>query len=91
MDDVPQHKEDVEEGQPLGPDGDDKIKAHFGVGVEGGEGQEEGEVHVVHGGGGQHGAGEQIGEQAEQNAEHDTAGIEEGELGGAPLPLHEGP
>ena len=91
-DDLPGHEEDVQQGQPLGLDGDDEVKPHGDVRVEGGEGQEEGEVHIVHGGHGEPSqAAEEVGHEAEHNIQQDAAEVKEGKFGRSPFPLHEGP
>ena len=93
--DAPAEQGGVDPRQPLDLDGDDEEKKHLHVWIQGGEGKEQGEVHVGHAGGGekreQMGGIERGGDRIEQETDHhveqDTQAIEHIELSGTPLPL----
>ena len=93
--DAPAEQGGVDPRQPLDLDGDDEEKKHLHVWIQGGEGKEQGEVHVGHAGGGekreQMGGIERGGDRVEQETDHhveqDTQAIEHIELSGTPLPL----
>ena len=79
----------VRPGQPLDLDGDDD-EQHLHIPVQGGKGEEHGQVHIVHGNGGHRVGQHQIEDKARDDIEHQSQQIEYREFCGAPLPLQNG-
>ena len=89
-DDVKGKEGGIKPGQPLDLDGDHKEKQHLHVPVQGGKGEEQGQVHIVHGDGSHRVGQNQINDKARDDVEHQSQQVEHGKLGGAPLPLQNG-
>ncbi len=69
----------IQPGQPLDLDGDDKENQKLCVGVQGGKGEEHGQVHIAHGG--------IAGQKAQKHIQNHAYKIEQGKLGAAPFPF----
>ena len=82
LEDGPGKECSIQPGQPLDFHRDEEKDQELCVGVQGGKGKEHGQVHIGHGG--------VAGQKAQQHIQYHTHDIEQGELGGAPLPLQRG-
>ena len=77
--DLPGEESSVDPGQPLDLDGEDEEQKDLHVRVEGGKGEEEGHVDVVHGG--------IAGDEAKDDVEHYADQVKHIEPGRSPFPL----
>ena len=76
----------IQQGQPFDADGNEKCGQHLQIGVEGGVGEEHGQVEVLHIGGDGgliHGIDERQ-KQAHKNVQEHAQAVVDGEAGGAP-------